>query len=244
MKKAGTHSERAHSRFAASSAERWMQCPYSVAASERARPIPDGPWAAEGTLAHEKLEAMVKDPNWAYKTFNDEMTSYVLKARQELSVFQEEAFLHKFMVEEKVYLDFIHEDMYGTLDYGIIEPGAELHILDFKYGKKRVSPVESLQLIFYALGIAHKYHYDFASVKLTIIQPRCPGKISSSWETSVKRLKDFEVFFRKGVARVERGGNKPVEGSWCFFCKARLECPAKLAKQKDKSRMMFSKWTD
>jgi hypothetical protein len=54
------HSKRKHSKFAASSAKRWLNCPGSVRLSEKAPPQFESIYAKEGTDAHECLEFLVR----------------------------------------------------------------------------------------------------------------------------------------------------------------------------------------
>lgn len=242
---------RAHSKFSASGAERWMSCSASVELSEG---VPDksSKWAEEGTRAHEVLERMLRTE----LSGND--GAEVLELSEYLRDIPRDMFQHamnaahfildkwrslpdaELMVESRVYLDFIDEEAFGTLDSAIIDYFATLHIFDFKYGAGvPVGPVGNLQMIFYALAMANKHHWNFKRVKIWIIQPRISGYDGPLyWEISIKELKSYVPKFREAVRRV-REEPELVEGSWCHWCKAKSKCPLKNEKRLDKAIDIF-----
>lgn len=233
------HSERAHSKFSASGAERWFNCPGSVELSE-GQPDKSSPWAQEGTLAHEVLESVLKRIE----------TSQVLDREMVSTAHQAADFIFRLaaksqselLVESKVHLDFIHPEAFGTLDSAVPEYFGTLHVLDFKYGKGYVvSPKENLQMLFYALAMAHKLDWNFVKARLWIIQPRSKGYDGPVfWDVSICELRtEWLGRFRLAVDNVLKNPTKYVEGQWCHWCKAKAICPLKLENKNEKARMIF-----
>ena len=222
------HAIRRHSRFAASSSERIMNCPGSVKLSE-GMPDKTSPAALEGTKCHEVVERIVTgrpyrdlNPSFEMVPHARQAATYVLAAHARAAKGSD------LLVESKVSLAFIHPEAFGTLDYAIIEHFGVLNIMDFKYGTHLVSAIKNLQLIFYALGVAHANHWAFSHVRLTIIQPRASGYDGPSfWELTIEQLKSFIPRFKAAYERAEKFPNQYKEGYHCFFCKGRVKCPLK-----------------
>src|SRR5665213_1028404 len=182
------HGERAHSKFSASGADRWFNCPGSVELSE-GQPDKSSPWAIEGTEAHEVLEKIMLQELRSYPADmheDEEERHFLQKVPKEM--YQHAVNAARFildlgrkldaevLVETRIYLDFIHPEMFGTFDGGVIDYFGTLHVFDYKYGAGHaVSPKENLQMIFYAIGLAAQHHWNFKRVRLWIIQPRIKG---------------------------------------------------------------------
>lgn len=146
------------------------------------------------------------------------------------------------MVEQKIYLSFIHPEMFGTFDGAVIDHFGTLHVFDFKYGAGHsVSPKENLQMIFYAIGLAYRFHWDFKRVRMWIVQPRIKGYDGPMyWEVSTTEIREYVFHFERAVEQVERRPKEFVEGSWCHWCKAKSVCPLKADAKLDKARSIFS----
>lgn len=247
------HSERRHSKFSASGAERWTQCPGSIALSEG---VPDksSPWAEEGTKAHEVLEALLKIEMSGNCGTTIEETRGIIDAApiDMLGICQSTAsFLtsyhesnpdSEFLVETRIHLDFIHPEMFGTFDSAIVDHFGTLHVFDFKYGAGHaVSPKGNLQMIFYGLGLAHKYDYNFKRVRLWIVQPRIRGYDGPAfWEIPTLELMKYADFFRAAVERAELFPNEYKEGAHCHWCKAKAICPLKRTTKLENAKSIFS----
>lgn len=147
------------------------------------------------------------------------------------------------MVETRVYLDFIHKEMFGTFDGAVVEHFGTLHVFDYKYGAgKMVSPKENLQMIFYAIGLAHRYHWNFKRVRVWIIQPRIKGYDGPLfWDVPILDLRTYVARFREAVERVEREPDTYVEGTYCHWCKAKPVCPLKREAKTDKAIGLFTR---
>ena len=244
------HSERAHAKYSASGAERYFACPGSVPLSEG---LPDqtNKKAAEGTRAHEVLEGIVKkslqlkvNPQFPVEPSDARLPSemvlhtlhvaaHILRLKYEMGA--------ELLVEAKVSLDFIHPEAWGSLDYAILDHFGTLHILDFKYGRSLVSPKENLQFLFYALGAAFKYDWNFKKVRMWTLQPRAPRfEGYTFWEITMKELMAYIPKFQRAIRRVETHPEEYREGGHCFFCKAKAICPLKTQQKVEKAKAVFS----
>jgi hypothetical protein len=243
------HGERAHSKFSASGAERWLNCPGSVALSEG---VPDksSPWAIEGTRAHELLERLMRAaiqnrasligsvPATAYPR---EMVSHATAAANFMLGLHNRTPDSELLVETRVHLKFIHPEMFGTFDGAVIDYFGTLHVFDFKYGSGHaVSATKNVQMIFYALGLAYAHHWNFKRARVWIIQPRIKGYDGPTyWEIPIMELKKYVDVFTRGVEQVEKFPDKYVAGPWCHWCKAKTKCPLKREVKFDKARTVF-----
>lgn len=238
--------QRAHSKYSASGAERWTECTASVAASE-GQPDVDTVWSKEGTEAHKWLEKILRAMLTPIRV-NDrgaptEMFGHALRAAQFIwkTGLQLRA---EVLVETRVYLSFIHPEMFGTFDGAVLDHFGTLHVFDFKYGAGHaVSPgtrrKPNLQMLFYGIGLAHHYQWNFKVVRLWIIQPRIKGYDGPTFlDLTIEELRSWVPFFEDAVRRVE---TEPEfkEGSWCHWCKAKKVCPLKTVKVRDKAYDAF-----
>lgn len=242
-----------HSKFSASGMERIEKCPGSVNLSA---PLPDRdtPWSIEGTKAHKVLEIIIEHLNCKMP-----YRKAVLKAVPDAT---EEMFKHgraaadfilgmwrslKFcdgnslMVETKVILDWIHKDLGGTFDSGIVEVFGTLHIFDYKFGVTVVSPVENLQMVTYGCGLAHKYDWNFHTIRHWIVQPRVRGYDGPTfWDVDAGHMRKYWApRIRKAVQRAIDEPNKFFEGNHCHWCKAKGVCPLKVQDKKEKARNVW-----
>lgn len=250
-KKNENHSERKHSKFSASGAERYFNCPGSVALSE-GRPDKDSPWSLEGTLAHEVLETQLKGGiengglRFGKVMPTEKITREMITCGLNTANFVFDLFDSlpgaEVMVETRVHLDFIHPEMFGTFDAAVVDYFGMLHVFDYKFGKGHaVSPKENLQMIFYGMGLAAQYQWNFHSVRLWIDQPRIKGYDGPVfWDVSMEELKGRYVSeFKKAVKRVIQEPERYVEGQHCHWCKAKAVCPLKTEVKKNKARELF-----
>ena len=251
------HQERAHSKFSASGAERRFNCPGSVALSEG---IPDKQteWSREGTQAHEVLEETLKysitPPKNKFTArniarVNSSITQFRPKTMVIHAVHAANFILNLYtklqdseiLIENKVHLTFIHPEMFGTYDGAVVDHFGTLHVFDYKYGAGHaVSPKENLQMIFYGIGLANLYDWNFKRVRLWIIQPRIKGYDGPVfWELTIPELKRYVEDFKKAVERVEVKPFDFQEGSWCHWCRAKTKCPLKEKTKLEHAKMIF-----
>lgn len=234
---ASLHSSRKHSEFSPSGAERWTQCPASVRLSRGLPEPPENPSARMGTNAHELLEALVRHiilggpralppsyPNLDREAY----ASAVAAAKEIVAIRKRRSARAVLRIEQKVYASQVDPELYGSSDGIIYDPTTrELDVIDFKNGMKFVSPENNLQLIIYALGAARIYP-DFTCAHLWIIQPRLPNFAGAiSWTISREELLNYIDKLKAWIIKAKSPDTKPLEGPWCFFCRAKRKCPAK-----------------
>ena len=232
--------EKKHSSFSASGSERWLNCPGSVSLCKG---LPDisSKYAKEGTKAHELLEKellYIKENGPKRKKFSGYPSDMVFYVNQTVNHVLEEwdSENDELLIEQKIDLSHIHPDMFGTLDIGIVGVFDTLQIIDFKYGQGHVVQIYeetpnirmlNTQLVYYALGLAKKYDYNFSRVSLGISQPRAKhkGAIHRHELFSMKEILKYEYIFLKGVERCLKPNPKYYKGPWCNWCKGRDICP-------------------
>lgn len=240
-----------HSLFSASSMARIIACPGSVRLCSQVPARPESEAAREGTEAHTVFESFIK--NGPHKML---VTQDFLRRKHDLQMVlhayasvQEVWKLAKgrdctITAEEKVELVHIDKELGGTFDAAIEEDFGILDIIDFKFGKHiAVEVANNFQLMTYGVGKAHKLHYNFDAIRLTVIQPRAShadGPVRS-WLTTPEMLKDFNRVLKDAVSAA-KSKNAPLKaGSHCFFCDAKKICKAFTPDALKEMRMSFAK---
>lgn len=234
------HSNRKHSDFAASASERWLNCHGSVNLCKKAPPQKESKYALEGTQAHECLEFIVKRysnllkaKTEALKKYPEDMVEHALTSADVIFDLKPSKSA-KLVIEERIHLKQVGPALFGTLDYAWVDVWGELTVIDYKYGQGvAVFPCdeegkENSQLMYYAAGIAHKFNYEFDSVKLVIVQPRVwneDGVIFREHKTTIGKLRKFEKEVKEAVA-IAKTAQAPLRaGDWCKWCPAATLCP-------------------
>ena len=215
----------AHSNLGPSSAHRWLTCPGSVAAIE-ALPIRDesSPWAAEGTLAHDVGEKILKGestPDDLPEGMFDYVEVYVEYVQNTAKG------ADALMVEERVDFSDWVEGGFGTAD-AIVIHDETMHVIDLKYGMGvKVDADENPQGMLYALGAYSltEMTHDIKTVVITIVQPRLDH--ISEWSISTDDLLRWAEWVRER-AEIAREADAPrVPGEkQCRFCDAKATCKA------------------
>lgn len=231
----------AHSPLGASGAERWMNCPGSIALLRRLT-IDEGndgeDYQKLGTHAHaliakalndeaapdawefvgQEIEGIVVAPETsnAVQVYLDEIHKLLAAAQAEGSV--------QFFVEYPISSP-VHKDFYGTLDNAIIA-GNTAYINDYKHGEGLAVDVEyNPQVRYYGWGLVQD-HPEIERVVYRIVQPRhfLPDKVKV-WEESAD---DLRAWVRDelvpAMLATEVDGTLDA-GPWCRFCPAKLVCP-------------------
>lgn len=241
------HSTRQHAILSASGASRWLNCTPSARLEEEYGEKKSSEFAAEGTLAHEIAELMLRRN--VLKEIDDDTYNKELNKHKQNSLFntemldvlpmyvdycwstyQERGLETKqvdFLIEEKLdFKDYVPES-FGTADCVILADGI-LEVIDLKYGKGiKVSAENNCQLMLYGLGAMAKLglFYDIKSVKLTIIQPRLES--ISSWEISKLDLYKWATEVLTPKAKLAFNGEGELKaGEWCRFCSIKNRCRA------------------
>ena len=232
-----------HATFSASGSKRWLSCPASVKLEEQAPEQDESPWAVEGTRAHDFLETWLnklKTNSFAMppvELIKDREMFKAVKIAAEWVLENWNREYEELLIEEKVSLDFIRDDMFGTCDIALVDEFGILKVFDYKHGAGQiVNVIEhneasktrlNTQLVYYALGMAAKYNFNFSMVEIGIIQPRADhkeGPIRSETLT-IQELKSYIEVFSRGVKNAMKPNPSFVVGSWCYWCKARQICP-------------------
>lgn len=229
--------EKAHAKLSASGSHRWMNCPGSIQLSQNAPVSGSSEYASEGTEAHECHEFLLKNRAkftaaqvQARKRWPDDMVDHAIDSVQFIVNKAADAGKDaEILCETKVDLSFVAPEMFGTVDAAIVDVFGTLWVIDYKYGAGvPVEVKDNSQLIYYALGIAHKYGYNFEEVILVVVQPRAEhidGPIR--WhQMSIDELMSWEFKFRDAAALTEDPLANLEPGDWCRWCPAKAICPS------------------
>lgn len=242
--------EKAHATYSASGAERWLNCPGSISLSQKAPPQKSSSYADEGTLAHEALETVLKA--WIKQDHSPHLR-WPLKATKEMTEHAKDAALwieaekkkrpkSLVLCETRVALPVSEPGQFGTVDAAIVEEFGRLTVIDYKYGAGLpVYPKENPQLIYYALGIAHQFNYNFEDVELVIIQPRAEtdeGTIRTH-VMSITELMIWRIRFEDGIHLTKISPDFYQTGKWCKWCPAASICPEISTKALKQARVEF-----
>jgi hypothetical protein len=223
-----------HMELSPSHAERWWNCPGSVALCRTVPKAPQSENAAEGTAAHEVLERCLRQYE-IDKTFLSpydmegleimgfEVTEEMADAVS-LAIDTVKTELHKggeLIVESRVKI--VEGEVEGTLDIAIVRPFVEIVVYDFKYGRGViVSAMDNKQMLLYFHGLAKMY--GAPKGKLGIIQPRANTDPVSTWEIPPGYMDAFEAELTRHIQMTKDKAAMCVPGSWCRWCDAKIVC--------------------
>lgn len=228
----------AHSPLGASGADRWMNCPGSVALLKQLTlpPTDEPEYTSNGLCAHGGLETCLVDGADAWEMmgkkfykdveFNTDMANGVQVFLDDVRPYmaQEGAQVY---IEYKMHHPDFHAQFYGTIDWGWVA-GPKLRVRDYKNGAGvGVEVKDNPQIMYYAYGLLR----DFPQVEecdLGIIQPNYPhpdGPVRT-WKVSATYVREWaETKLKPAMDRTEMD-NDLAPGKWCRFCPAKLVCPA------------------
>lgn len=238
-----TEAPRAHSRYAPSASKRWMNCPGSIALSDRiGRDDGSSFYAAEGTMAHKLLEGLLKGdipptdlPRWIGHveiidgheiTVDADMVRHVEEARDFIAYMRESFhFQAEVHVERKLDLSWIAAGMYGHAD-AILETPEELVVIDFKYGAGvSVEAQDNPQLLTYAAGAIHETDFKGSEITVLILQPRArDGETVRRARYDWLQVMGHSVALREAVLEAESEAPRLAAGDWCRWCPASHGC--------------------
>lgn len=223
-----------HSPLGASSAERWMNCPGSVALIKvLTLPETDEPeYRGLGIAAHEFAAVCLRDGSDAWEHIGEKYHNFEVDKEMADSVQVYLDTVRPAMLREgaKSYVEYsishpAHRLFYGTLDCGVVyDTTAEIN--DYKHGEGIVVEVENNpQLMYYAYGFLREFP-RVETVILRIIQPRAFATAVRSWtvqRTEIESWATERLIPAMHMAELE-GGDLDA-GNWCRFCPAKLVCP-------------------
>lgn len=223
-----------HALLGASSSARWLVCTPS-ARLEAMFPDEQSPYAAEGTVAHDLAEAILRHKLEGKKApklddYSAEMIEavnrYVDICEEKVNDARARSSDAEAMIEARLDFSRWVPEGFGTGDMVIVADGI-LEVIDLKYGKGvPVSAVENTQMRLYALGAydVNEYLYDIKTVRMTIVQPRLDSV--STDEMSLEELLDWGEDIKPIAQRAFNGEGECTPCDYCNFCKARHTCRA------------------
>ena len=234
-----------HSPLGFSGAERWANCPGSVALiaslpteADEADPeyrragVAAHAAAAEGLRTGADAWELAGQEWEGYRLAPDDLRSvqlYLDYARERIAVVPAEAGASPIvLVEEQMSAPGIHELAFGTIDLGLVA-GVAAEVIDYKHGEGIFVEAEhNWQIMGYAALLLGRFPF-IEQFRLTIVQPRCPADgVIRSWDISAEDLRRWiKIDLVPAMARTAQDKEfRP--GKWCRFCKAKdaLACPA------------------
>ena len=223
-----------HALLGASSSARWLVCTPS-ARLEAMFPDEQSPYAAEGTVAHDLAEAILRHKLEGKKApkLDDYSTEMIEAVNRYVDICEEKVNEAKArssdaeaMIEARLDFSRWVPEGFGTGDMVIVADGI-LEVIDLKYGKGvPVSAVENTQMRLYALGAydVNEFLYDIKTVRMTIVQPRLDSV--STDEMSLEELLDWGEDIKPIAQRAWDGIGECTPCDYCNFCKARHTCRA------------------
>jgi hypothetical protein len=197
---------------------------------------PSSAAAAEGTQAHEVLEAVLKgEGDWrlrlATAAVRDEQMRAGVKTALEY-VHKLRALYPQLQVYSEIKLELM-PGVGGSFDILLYCPVTfQMWVCDFKYGKQPVSARENPQLLCYALFAARHFKFAVFAVHLVVIQPRdftlAPGGDGvKSWTCGMDVIEAWEAQI---VRAVEEAKQEPPmlrpRADRCRHCRAVAICEA------------------
>lgn len=234
-------------RMSPSSADRWSACPGSVTLSWGKKEVPKR-YSAEGTVAHgilaECLEWMVDPQSCIGRKVTQD--GFEIEVDQEMAdgVASAIAVIEDLQAGREDWTVLIESEFEskafptrGYVDFGLISTDRKsCVIVDFKYGKGIMVPVEdNPQLLTYAVMLSEQYQ-DLESFQFVVVQPRArTGKTIKMWEANrgnVSMWVNSMIESHQAIVASNNHRKDPLailpflqEGSHCQFCAAKPECP-------------------
>ena len=231
-----------HSKFAPSSADRWLNCYGSLHFDVGAIAPEYNEQQRIGSFLHKCCEEHLAkgvdlftyiDKVFLFQgsdiTFTQELYDWCCIYIDFINMNIEEGCRAKY--EIKLRFGDYAPGGFGTADCIISNVKEKyIHIIDLKNGQIPVSPVKNPQLLMYALGIVASYPIeklkDF-TFKLSIVQPILNKK--GTWEVHIDKLLTFGEKVKHIVKKIESGDDSRVVGDWCTYCHNRTVCKQTLS---------------
>lgn len=234
----------AHAKLPPSSISRVIRCAGSAIPNAEAPNTSSLP-AARGTAIHEMCEQLLKNrldgitlsDYWLGKTV--ELEGFAIEIGQEEIDIAEtyvnyinqrtEELNGKLLIEEKLYMNEISDDCWGTSDAVILGEHNRMVVADLKSGNFPVDVNFNEQLMTYSLGALTRWGNENTVIEMTIIQPskksfHKDGPIRS-FDIQAVDLVDWGFNILKPACE-EALGEDPTynAGDWCRFCAYKPDC--------------------
>jgi DNA polymerase len=214
-----------HALLPPSVAERWMNCPGSVAAEKAVGPQPESPFAAAGTEAHKIFAECLErgtGPNGLDDPYQCMAIDHALElARQVIAG-------RKFKVETRLEPLPGLGKVWGTADIMVFDAYDRIvAIVDFKFGVGVAVEADSLQVRIYGLLAAQQYGCPIDGIDLHIIQPRSAHPLGPHrvHRFSTEAMNNLFTALQEAVQATEDPAAPRTAGEHCQFCGARKTCP-------------------
>lgn len=222
-----------HALLGASSSARWLVCTPS-ARLEAMFPDEQSPYAAEGTIAHDLAESILRHKLEGKKLPKHDHSAEMVEAvnryvdicEEKVNEARARSSDAEVMIEAKLDFSRWVPEGFGTGDMVIVADGI-LEVIDLKYGKGvPVSAIENTQMRLYALGAydVNEFLYDIKTVRMTIVQPRLDSV--STDEMPLEELLDWGEDIKPIAQCAFNGEGECTPCDYCNFCKARHTCRA------------------
>lgn len=213
----------AHSKIVGgSTASRVINCPGSVALTAKMPPQAYSKYAAEGTMLHNVIAAIIdgKIPQSITEELHDTKIMPALALLDEVDPNKD----MELAVEVRVdFGDFI-PGVFGSVDV-LGKIGKRAVIIDWKFGDGViVEAEENMQLMFYAAAARRSQPWAFegvTEVELVIIQP----PMIKRWVTTRARISRFEDQLFDAVQQAVKPDAALKSGEHCRWCTAKPVCP-------------------
>lgn len=240
-----------HSPWGASSSDRWLNCPGSVKAHAESKSPAESEYAAEGNVAHDLLELVMRGKLTKGALMNriGEVITYNKVKVEVTSEMADGVLLHfdtvvadfekvkamnkpapiQILIEHRVVAKSVDPMAFGTLDSGIAQKGNILIIHDFKYGQgKLVEAVDNPQGLQYLISVIDTLGCEaFDEIWFVVIQPRMAhseGRVRR-WKVTRGQLDEHRQKMKAGIEASKKEGAPRAAGKWCRWCNAYAECP-------------------
>lgn len=225
-----------HSRFAPSSADRWSVCQESLIPLDAEHYVADDEteYSKDGSAKHALADWALRNECDPFEGLLHEMVFHGVQCTTDLveaadvyvnyvrSLILADPTLTYHWFEERVLIEDIDEDMYGTLDCALYsEVNKHLKIGDGKYGWETVE-VDTLQLVCYAIGKIRELEdlgFEVETVEVFIVQPM------DKWEP-IKTKTYTREQLKRHAAKLKKAtkGTAVKAGNHCHRCRRAHVC--------------------
>lgn len=228
-----------HSLIPPSAAEMWVNCHGWLSMNlSHSYDDDNSPDAENGTITHDLGSRMILSyarggVGFPGELINDTDTTRYQRAKMwadDVNSVMVQYGAYNPLVACKLAIPSIHQSQFGEIDCALYVPSINrLFIWEFKDGRVIVDEFENQQMINYYAGILDNMNISemTVNVTITVVQPKPyhkNGKIRR-WEIKGTELRNYVNRAAYAAEQNYSGGNC-TPGSWCKYCKAKLDCTA------------------
>ena len=238
-----------HSIFSASGAERWANCPGSIAFCEGIKST-DSDASREGTAGHALADHCLRHDTWPGDYVGHVFEKYEITDDLAEAVSDYVEYVRGIsgirLSEVRVYyanlLGVDDDEAFGTSD-ALIVAGHILHVIDAKFGRRFVDPKKNKQMMLYAAGALEALKAvgeadDITEIQLHIMQPRVTSKPLPYIMSRADLDLELEWLAERAALVIEAQFNYlpasplwqekyPIPGEYqCQWCPAAAACPS------------------